>query len=37
LTALVIGDHLEAAQLLINRLGPRGGFSDLGRLRERAR
>ncbi|GIO43505.1 glycosyltransferase family 2 protein [Paenibacillus apis] len=37
LTAIVIGDHLEAAQLLLNRLGPRGGFSDLGRLRERVR
>lgn len=37
LTAVVIGDHLEAIQLLMNRLGPRGGFSDLGRRRERAR
>lgn len=37
LTSLVLGDHLEAAELLMNRLGPRGGFSDLGRLRERAR
>lgn len=37
LASLVIGDHLEAAQLLMNRLGPRGGFPDLGRLRERAR
>ncbi len=37
LTPLVLGDHLEAALLLMNRLGPRGGFSDLGRLRERAR
>ncbi|WP_435924319.1 glycosyltransferase family 2 protein [Paenibacillus sp. DYY-L-2] len=37
LTVLVLGDHLEAAEMLMNRLGPRGGFSDLGRLRERAR
>ncbi|WP_223069481.1 glycosyltransferase family 2 protein [Paenibacillus caui] len=37
LTSLVAGDHIEAVELLVEKLGPRGGFSDLGRLRERAR
>ncbi|MBQ4900657.1 glycosyltransferase [Paenibacillus sp. Marseille-P2973] len=37
LTGLVLGDHLEAAGLAMKQRGPRGGFSDLGRLRERAR
>ncbi|ANS75594.1 hypothetical protein AWM70_14135 [Paenibacillus yonginensis] len=37
LTPLVAGDHLEAACRVLELRGPRGGFPDLGRLRERAR
>ncbi|GGA35773.1 glycosyltransferase family 2 protein [Paenibacillus physcomitrellae] len=37
LTPLVAGDHMEAACRILELRGPRGGFSDLGRLRERAR
>lgn len=37
LTGVILGDHLEAAQLVMKQRGPRGGYTDLGRLRERAR
>lgn len=37
LTRLVAGDHLEAVEWLIKQQGARGGYSDLGRQRGRAR
>lgn len=37
LSALISGDHIEAMHWITEKLGPRGGFSDLGRHRERAR
>lgn len=37
LTPLVAGDHLEAIHWIISEFGPRGGFSDLGRRREKVR
>lgn len=37
LIPVIVGDHMEAVNLILERLGNRGGFSDLGRLRERAR
>ncbi|MNM99810.1 hypothetical protein D3C81_1123800 [compost metagenome] len=37
LTSLVAGDHLEALHWLIQHRGARGGFDDLGRLREMVR
>lgn len=35
LGSLVTGDHLEAVQWLLDEKGPRAGFTDLGRQRER--
>lgn len=37
LIPLIAGDHMEAVGLILEKLGPRGGFPDLDRLRERAR
>ncbi|SDF29396.1 Glycosyl transferase family 2 [Fontibacillus panacisegetis] len=37
LTSLVAGDHLEALHWLIQHRGVRGGFDDLGRLRDKVR
>lgn len=37
LTSLIAGDHLEALHWLIQHRGSRGGFDDLGRLRDKVR
>ncbi|MNS19049.1 N-glycosyltransferase [compost metagenome] len=37
LTSLVIGDHLEAVSWLVDKLGPRAGYGDMGRQRRRLR
>jgi glycosyltransferase involved in cell wall biosynthesis len=37
LTPLIAGDHMEAISRILEQRGPRCGFSDLGRLREKAR
>lgn len=37
LTSLIAGDHLEALYWLIQQRGFRGGFDDLGRLRDKVR
>ncbi|WP_433943970.1 glycosyltransferase family 2 protein [Paenibacillus sp. SN-8-1] len=37
LTSLVAGDHLEAIRWLVDKLGPRAGYGDLGRQRGRLR
>ncbi|MEF2967927.1 glycosyltransferase [Paenibacillus sp. M1] len=37
LASLVVGDHLEATQWLIAQRGDRGGYEDLGRLRDKVR
>jgi glycosyltransferase involved in cell wall biosynthesis len=34
LTELILGDHLEAVQFLLQQSGRRGGYTDLGRNRE---
>ncbi|MCL5045804.1 MAG: glycosyltransferase [Actinobacteria bacterium] len=34
---MILGDHLEALGYLLERLGPRGGFTDLGRKRRATR
>ncbi|GAA0133318.1 hypothetical protein YSY43_01580 [Paenibacillus sp. YSY-4.3] len=37
LTSLITGDHLEAVNRLIQEEGPRGGYGDLGRRRDKVR
>lgn len=37
LTGLIVGDHLEAVHRLILERGSRGGYSDLGRQRDKVR
>ena len=37
LTSLVLGDHLQAIHGLIQEKGVRGGYDDLGRLRDKVR
>ncbi|RCX19762.1 glycosyl transferase family 2 [Fontibacillus phaseoli] len=37
LASLVAGDHLQAVHWLIRERGPRGGYEDLGRLRDKVR
>lgn len=37
LTSLIVGDHLEAVHRLILERGSRGGYSDLGRQRDKVR
>jgi len=37
LDAMITGDHLEAIQWLLHQKGPRGGYSDLQRKRDKVR